>query len=128
MYALLLIKCHRRGTVWRSMRSNSMLFFLQSINDCIFYDVGTIASMNSKHTKTLKALFAKPTASNIRFSDIEAMVIALGGEVREGDGSRVALLINGGVKHAHRPHPGKEAKQYQIKELQEWLTAVGVKA
>lgn len=83
--------------------------------------------MNSKHTKTLNAIFAKPAASNIKFSDIEALVIALGGEVREGDGSRVALLLGGGVKHAHRPHPGKEAKQYQVKEIKEWLTAVGVK-
>jgi hypothetical protein len=56
------------------------------------------------------------------------LVTGLGGEVREGDGSRVALLLNGGTKHAHRPHPGKEAKQYQIKEIKEWLTAVGVKA
>jgi len=84
--------------------------------------------MNSKHTKTLKALFAKPAASNIKFSDIEAMVVGLGGEVHEGDGSRVALLLAGGVKHAHRPHPGKEAKQYQIREIKEWLIAVGVKA
>ena len=83
--------------------------------------------MNSKHTKTLKAIFAKPSASSIKFSDIEALVIALGGEVREGDGSRVALLLDGGVKHAHRPHPGKEAKQYQVKEIKEWLTAIGVK-
>ena len=84
--------------------------------------------MNSKHTKTLKAIFAKPAASNVKFSDIEAMVIGLGGEVLEGDGSRVALLMAGGVKHAHRPHPGKEAKQYQIREIKEWLIALGVKA
>ncbi|NDE74106.1 MAG: type II toxin-antitoxin system HicA family toxin [Betaproteobacteria bacterium] len=79
--------------------------------------------MNSKHAKTLKALFAKPTASNIKFADIEALVMGLGGDVREGDGSRVALLLNGGVKHAHRPHPGKEAKQYQVREIKEWLIA-----
>ena len=89
--------------------------------------VAILACMNSKHSKILKALFTKPVASNIMFSDIEALIVGLGGEVREGDGSRVALLLNGGVKHAHRPHPGKEAKQYQIKELQEWLTAIGVK-
>jgi len=82
--------------------------------------------MNSKHTKTLKAIFAKPVASHIKFSDIEALVIALGGEVREGDGSRVALLLGSSVKHAHRPHPGKEAKQYQVREIKEWLTATGV--
>jgi hypothetical protein len=85
-----------------------------------------IASMNSKHTKTSRLVFAKPIEGNIKFSDIEAFVVGLGGEVREGDGSRVALLLNGGVKHAHRPHPGKEAKRYQVKEIKEWLMAVGV--
>jgi hypothetical protein len=90
--------------------------------------VATLAIMNSKHTRTLKALFAKPVSSNIKFTDIEAMVVGLGGQVREGEGSRVALLLNGGVKHAHRPHPGKEAKQYQVREIKEWLTALGVKA
>lgn len=84
--------------------------------------------MNSRHTKTLKAIFAQPVASNIKFADIEAMVIALGGEVHPGNGSRVAMVLGGGIKHAHRPHPGKEAKQYQIKEIREWLTATGVKA
>ena len=93
----------------------------------IFRKLAIIASMNSKQTKTLKAIFAKPVARNIKFSEIEALVIALGGEVREGDGSRVALLLGGGAKHAHRPHPGKEAKQYQIKEIRDWLTAIGVK-
>jgi hypothetical protein len=83
--------------------------------------------MNSKHAKTLAAIFAKPVAKHIKFSDVEALIVGLGGEVREGAGSRVALLLNGGVKHAHRPHPGKEAKQYQIKEIKEWLIAVGVR-
>jgi hypothetical protein len=85
-----------------------------------------IASMNSKHAKTLKAVFAKPVEGNIKFSDIEVLVVGLGGEVREGEGSRVAFLLHGGVLHAHRPHPGKEAKRYQVKEIKEWLMAVGV--
>jgi len=44
----------------------------------------------------------------------------LDGEVHEEDGSQVAVLLHGGVKQAHRPHPGKEAKQQQIKEIKEW--------
>ena len=83
--------------------------------------------MNSKHIKTLNAIFSKPVASNIKFADIELLIMGLGGQVREGEGSRVALVLNGGIKHAHRPHPGKEAKQYQVKEIREWLVAVGVK-
>lgn len=83
--------------------------------------------MNSKHRKTLEAIFSKPTQGNIKFSDVESLVLALGGEVVEGAGSRVAMHLNGGVKHAHRPHPGKEAKRYQINEIRAWLQAVGVK-
>jgi len=55
------------------------------------------------------------------------MFAALGGDIHEGQGSRVAFHLNGGVKHAHRPHPGKEAKQYQVREIKEWLSAIGVK-
>jgi hypothetical protein len=83
--------------------------------------------MNSKHCKTLEAIFSKPTQGNIKFSDVESLVLALGGEVVEGAGSRVAMHLHGGVKHAHRPHPGKEAKRYQINEIRAWLQAVGVK-
>jgi hypothetical protein len=46
--------------------------------------------------------------------------------VKEGDGSRVALRMGDAVKHAHRPHPGKEAKKYQIEELRDWFKAQGI--
>ncbi len=87
----------------------------------------SIIAMNAKHTKILQAIFAKPTASSLRFADIESLVVALGGSVREGDGSRVALHLGGFVKHAHRPHPGKEAKKYQIEEIRLWLEAQGIR-
>jgi hypothetical protein len=63
---------------------------------------------------------------SLRFTDIEALIVALGGTVREGEGSRVALQLNGTTKHAHRPHPGKEARKYQIEEIRQWLETQGV--
>ncbi|NWH04863.1 type II toxin-antitoxin system HicA family toxin [Desulfobacter latus] len=77
--------------------------------------------MKSKHRKTLIAIFATPTRANIKFSDIESLVIALGGEVREGAGSRVMLEISGKREYAHRPHPGKEAKRYIVERIRKWL-------
>lgn len=61
---------------------------------------------NRHATKTLKAIFSKPVASNIKFSEIATLVIAWGGKVREGDASRVAFLLASGVMHAHRPPSG----------------------
>ncbi|HEY3278663.1 MAG TPA: type II toxin-antitoxin system HicA family toxin [Syntrophorhabdaceae bacterium] len=60
------------------------------------------------------------------FSDIEALVIAVGGDVREGEGSRVVFEIEGSRKYLHRPHPGKEAKKYQVEELREWFIQLEV--
>ena len=82
--------------------------------------------MNSKHRKTLEAIFAKPTSGSIQFSAIELLILALGGDIREGDGSRIAFRIGDSVKHAHRPHPGKDAKKYQVEEIRDWLTALGI--
>jgi len=82
--------------------------------------------MKTKHRKTFAAIFAKPTKTNIKFSDIESLIEALGGEVREGEGSRVVLELSGTREYAHRPHPGKEAKKYMVEKIREWLTGLEV--
>jgi len=82
--------------------------------------------MKSKHAKTLRAIFTKPTMAAIAFDDIEALVKSIGGKVREGEGSRVTLQLGDAIKNAHRPHPGKEAKKYQVEEIRAWLEQQGV--
>jgi hypothetical protein len=82
--------------------------------------------VNSKHRKTLQAIFAKPTPAPIVFADIEALVVALGGEVHEREGSRVNIVLMGEQWRCHRPHPGKEAKRHQVEEARELLQRVGV--
>jgi hypothetical protein len=77
--------------------------------------------MKAKYRRTLDAIFATPTRAGIVFSDIEALVTAVSGEVREGEGSRVVFELKGSRRYLHRPHPDKEAKKYQVEELREWL-------
>jgi hypothetical protein len=77
--------------------------------------------MKAKHRRILEAIFSTPSRGGIIFSDIEGLVRALGGEVREGEGSRVVFELKGSRKYLHRPHPGKEARKYQIEELREWF-------
>ncbi len=77
--------------------------------------------MKAKHRKTLEAIFARPTCANIVFADIEALFVALGAKVIEGDGSRIAIELNDDRVHFHRPHPGKEAKKYQVENAREFL-------
>ena len=77
--------------------------------------------MKAKHRRILEAIFATPARAGIVFTEIEALVIAIGGEVREGKGARVAFELKGSRRYLHRPHPGKEAKKYQVEELRDWL-------
>lgn len=83
--------------------------------------------MNAKHLKTLHAIFARPTSATIVFSHIEALVVALGGEIKEREGSRIKLTLQGEQWHCHRPHPGKEARRYQVEEVRELLERLGIK-
>lgn len=83
--------------------------------------------MNAKHRKTLAAIFARPTSPSIVFSDIESLIKALGGSVVEREGSRVKLVLGDFEWRCHRPHPGKEAKRYQVEEARELLERAGVR-
>lgn len=82
--------------------------------------------MKAKHRRTLQAIFDTPTRGSIVFSDLEALVVSLGGEVREGEGSRVVFELQGQREYLHRPHPGKEAKKYQVEAVRDFLHALGV--
>ena len=59
------------------------------------------------------------------FNDIEALLVALGGQVHEREGSRVKITIKGEQWRCDRPHPGKEAKRYQVEEIRELLERIG---
>ena len=82
--------------------------------------------MKAKHRRILEAIFAVPTRGGIVFADIESLVTVLGGDVRQGAGSRIVFELKGSRQYLHRPHPGKEARKYQVEELREWLKELEV--
>lgn len=83
--------------------------------------------MKTKHTKTLIAIYAKPTTATLEWVRIEALLLALGCRVIEGRGSRVRFEFQGRVVAFHRPHPAKEAKPYQVEQARDFLLAIGFK-
>lgn len=82
--------------------------------------------MNSRQRKTLEAIFANPTPKSLVWADIESLLIALDCELIEGNGSRVAFRRDGQKADFHRPHPGKEAKPYQVRDAKVFLNKSGV--
>ena len=76
--------------------------------------------------KTLAAVFPRPTSPSVLFSDIESLFKVLGGSVHEREGLRIKMVLDGHEWRCHRPHPGKEAKRYQVEEARDLLERAGV--
>ncbi|NMG27953.1 addiction module toxin, HicA family [Aromatoleum evansii] len=83
--------------------------------------------MNATHRKTLIAIFTDPVSKSLEWRRIEALLVAIGCQVIEGNGSRVRFEKDGIIGTFHRPHPEKEAKPYQVRDARQFLENLGVK-
>jgi hypothetical protein len=83
--------------------------------------------MNKKRISTLRAIFDEPARSNVLWADIEKLVIACGGLMEEGRGSRVRMELNGVLAVFHRPHPEKETDKGALKSVRRFFQNAGIK-
>ncbi len=83
--------------------------------------------MNNKHRKILSAVFTDPVNGNLEWRKIEAVFLELVAELNEQSGSRVSFSLNGEKLDVHRPHPGKEALKYRVKDARNFLINAGVR-
>ena len=83
--------------------------------------------MNSKQEKTLAEIFKNPIQANIPWNDIESLLVALGAEISEGNGSRVRIKLNGERAVFHRPHPQKETDKGAVVSMRRFIENAGVK-
>jgi len=82
--------------------------------------------MNKKHHKILEMIFERPIRSNIRWKDIEALLVALGAEISEGNGSRVRISLKGIRAVFHRPHPTGDTDKGALLSMRKFLQNSGV--
>ncbi len=83
--------------------------------------------LSKKHRQALADLFARPTRPDVKWSRVEALVLALGGAVEERAGSRVVLKLNGVRAVVHSPHPAPEMTRPSVRAVADFLTAAGVR-
>lgn len=83
--------------------------------------------MKRKHIKTLELIFSRPVSGNVRWSDIEALFIELGGQVSEREGSRVLVRLFNDRRVFHRPHPEPTTDKGAVESIRKWLEENGVK-
>ncbi|MGA2732969.1 MAG: type II toxin-antitoxin system HicA family toxin [Syntrophobacteraceae bacterium] len=82
--------------------------------------------LSTKHLKTLRVIFEDPIRSDIEWTGIENLLLALGAELSDGRGSRVRVYLKGVRAVFHRPHPRKETEKGALKSMRRFLTEAGV--
>jgi hypothetical protein len=82
--------------------------------------------LSRRHQTTLEAVFATPVRASIAWRDIEVLFVACGGEVSEGEGSRVRVALNGVRAVFHRPHPQKETDKGAVRSVRRFLSEAGI--
>jgi hypothetical protein len=82
--------------------------------------------LSNKQRKTLKAVFDDPIRSDVPWADIETLLMALGAEIAEGNGSRIRIALGGVRAVFHRPHPRRETDKGALKSMRRFLREAGI--
>lgn len=83
--------------------------------------------MKSRHQRTLELLFARPTPGGVKWAAISGLLLELGAELVEREGSRVAVVFRGQVMVLHRPHPSPDMDKGAVAAIRKWFEELGVR-
>jgi len=83
--------------------------------------------MKRKYLKTLELIFSRPVSANVRWSEVETLLLELGALIEEREGSRVLIRLFGERRVFHRPHPSPMTDKGAVASLRDWLNDNGVK-
>jgi hypothetical protein len=83
--------------------------------------------MQRKHQRTLGLIYARPVPGSIKWRDVEALLVALGADVSEREGSRVGVKLFEDRRVFHRPHPSPDTDKAAVESVRKWLESHGVK-
>ncbi len=81
--------------------------------------------MNNRHRRILRQLFARPVTRNLTWRQVASLLTALGFELEERSGSRIAVIQCGHVYVMHVPHPDPHLKPYAVRQPAQFLKDLG---
>ena len=85
-----------------------------------------LVSLRRRHLATLEAIFRRPTSGNIRWVDVESLLLACGAYIEERAGSRVGVRLDASFRVLHRPHPGNNLDKGTVVSVREFLMRAGI--
>ena len=81
--------------------------------------------MRNKHERTRDAIFARRVDGNIEWKAVEALLVALGADIREKSGSGIGVTLNGVYAVFDRLHPRRECGRNLVKRVRSFLENAG---
>ena len=78
-----------------------------------------------KHERTLQAMLGHPKPGNLRWADVESLLVHYGSEIRARKGSAIVVSLGGQKAYFHRPHPDDKADRGAIENALELLRRAG---
>jgi hypothetical protein len=82
--------------------------------------------LSNKNTRVLEAIFAQPVTADLRWSDVETMLAALGAIITQGRGSRVRIVLNDRRMVFHAPHPQPTLVKDAVMSIRRFLIEAGI--
>ena len=83
--------------------------------------------IGSRHRGTLALVFDRPVRPDILWRDIEALLVALGGEITQGRGSRVRVASRTAPGRVPRAHPERVTDKGAVESVRKFLESLGVR-
>ena len=86
-----------------------------------------VSALGSRHRKTLDDVMTEPPKSGIKWDDVVALIKAVGGTIKNNNGSRRKFQIGTTKFSTHEPHPKNVMDKGAVAGLKEWfVNCVGV--
>lgn len=79
-----------------------------------------------RNSAVLFDIFTRPVSGTIKWKRIERLLLEFGAEIREREGSRVAVILFDQVQVFHRPHPSPDTDKAAVATWRKWLEANGI--
>ena len=81
--------------------------------------------MRRRHQRTLERMQTTPTPADIRWAEVESLLVALGIAMVERAGSRVQLAKGTDSMVVHRPHPRPVVGRDTIRDIVRFIEFIG---
>lgn len=86
-----------------------------------------LRELSSHHRKTFDDIMTEPPKSGIKGDDVVALIKAVGGTIKNNNGSRRKFQIELTKYSTHEPHPKNVMDKGAVAGLKEWfVNSVGV--